>query len=204
MAEIESTSAMLERLRINNNNSQDGDFKKVKTLGSGSFGCVDLCTVEEEKSYAKKGDKVAVKIFLSLSQREMAKKEAMTLIKLKHEFIVAYLDHYKDSKGQLAIVMEFCDMGTLGDFLSSYPVKPFPECDIWRLVWQFSSALSFLHAQHPPIRHNDLKPANILCRFEPKNGGYNGCVVIKIADFGLCNVLGKTRQHRWCYLMCFI
>ena len=120
----------------------------------------------------------------------MAKKEAMTLSRLKHQYIVAYLDHFKDSKGQLAIVMEYCDLGTLEDWLSSLSVKPIPESWVWRLVWQFSTALSFLHGQHPPIRHNDLKPANILCRNEPEEG-VNGSGVIKIADFGVCNVLGK-------------
>ena len=115
---------MLERLRINNNNSLGGDFKKVKTLGSGAFGCVDLCTLEEGKTYAKKGDKVAVKRFFNIYDGEMAKKEAMILIRLKHPFIVAYLDHFKDSKGQLAIVMEFCDKGTLGDHVASFGDQP--------------------------------------------------------------------------------
>ena len=178
----------------------DWHFKKVKTLGSGAFGCVDLCTVEIEKTYAKMGDQVAVKRFLRISDREMAKKEVMILIRLEHQFIVAYLDHFKDSKDQLAIVMEYCEKGTLGDWLSTYPVKPFPEFEIWRLVWQFSSALSFLHSQHPPIRHNDLKPANILCKTEPKEGR-DGSVVIKIADFGLSDVLGKTLWHTLLYFL---
>ena len=188
-------SAMLKRLRITMNKFHDnGDFKKVRTLGSGAFGCVDLCTVEVEKTYAKKGDQVAVKRFFSISKREMAKKEIMILMKLKHEFIVAFLDHFKDSMGRLAIVMEFCDEGTLEDFLTACPFKPYPEFCVWRLVWQFSTALSFLHGQHPPIRHNDLKPANILCRSEP---GVDGFVNIKIADFGVCNVLGKIMEHTW-------
>ena len=176
---------MLERLA----RAEERDFKKIKTLGSGAFGCVDLCSVEKEKTYAKKGDQVAVKRSIRFHDREMAK-EVMILLKLKHQFIVAYLDHFKDSKGQLALVMEYCERGTLGDWLFSYPVKPFPEFDIWRLVWQFSSALSFLHGQHPPILHNDLKPANILCK--TLQDGTNS---IKIADFGVCNVLGKTSRH---------
>ena len=190
-------TVMLERLRTKSNNSKDRDFKKVKTLGSGAFGCVDLCTVEKGKTFAMKGDQVAVKRFFSIYDREMAKKEAMILIGLRHQFIVAYLDHFKDSKGQLAIVMEFCDFGTLEDYLSSHNDKPFPEFGVWRLVGQFSSALSFLHGQHPPILHNDLKPANILCRGD----GEYGRIRIKIADFGVCNVLGKTTQRTWYYIV---
>lgn len=183
-------SVMLAKLRLNNK-SQDGHFKRVKTLGSGAFGSVELCTVQQGKSYAKKGEKVAVKKFLSVSDEEMAKKEAMVLHKLNHRFIVRYLDNFKDAMGQLCIVMEYCDLGTLEEFMSSH-VKPFPEFEIWRLVRQFSSALSFLHSQHPPILHNDLKPANILCKTNPAIAVADGQIEIKIADFGVCNVLGET------------
>ena len=178
-------SVMLARLRLDNK-SQKEDFKKVRTLGSGAFGCVDLCTVKKKKSYAKKGDQVAVKRIKTVTDAEMAKKEAMVLNKLDHRYIVRYLDNFKDHLGQLCIVMEYCDRGTLADFLSSWRVKPFPEYCIWRLVGQFSEALSFLHSQHPPILHNDLKPANILV----KTGTDTPTVSIKIADFGVCNVLG--------------
>ena len=178
-------SFMLATLRLDNMSSND-HFKILRTLGSGAFGSVDLCTIEEDKSYAKIGDQVAVKRMKTVSDAEMARKEALVLNKLDHEFIVRYLDNFKDNLGQLCIVMEYCDMGTLKDYLSSYPVRPHPEYNIWRMVGQFSSALSFLHSQHPPILHNDLKPANILCKKE------NGFIFIRIADFGVCNVLGNS------------
>ena len=183
---MDDPSVVLARLRLSNNSTND-HFKIVRTLGSGAFGCVDLCKVLDNKSYAKKGDQVAVKRMKTVSDTEMAKKEALILNKLDHEFIVRYLDNFKDNLGQLCIVIEYCDMGTLNDYLSSYPVKPYPEYNIWRLVGQFSSALYFLHSQRPPILHQDLKPANILCKTDPDNGGLE----IKIADFGVCNVLGK-------------
>ena len=167
--------------------SEDSHFKKVGTLGTGAFGYVDLCLVLVRKTYAKEGDKVAVKRLLSVSDEDMAEREARILTKLKHQFIVAYYDQYKDSKGLLAIVMEYCEGGTLKDYLSSYPEKPFPEFGIWRSVWQLSAALAFLHGQHPPIIHNDFKPSNILIKCDPQEG----FVKIKLADFGLCNILGK-------------
>ena len=178
-------SVMLAKLRISNKSKND-HFKILRTLGSGAFGSVDLCKVLDEKSYAKIGDQVAVKRMKTVSDTEMAKKEALVLNKLDHEFIVRYLDNFKDNLGQLCIVMEYCDMGTLKDYLSSYPVRPHPEYNIWRMVGQFSYALHFLHSQRPPILHNDLKPANILCKTDPDSGGLE----IKIADFGVCEVLG--------------
>ena len=127
---------------------------------------MDLCQLEEDKNYGKKGDYVAVKRIKkeSIGDTEVAKKEVQVLSKLGHKYIVRYLDNFKDNLGQFCIVMEFCDKGTLEDWLSSRPVKPREEFRIWRLVYQFSSALSFLHSQDPPIIHNDLKPANILCK----------------------------------------
>ena len=180
-------SAMLERLSISNSNniSQEEDFKKVESLGSGAFGRVDLCTIERGKTYAKKGDQVVIKKLFSISDAETAKKEMLILNRVKHPFIVSYLDHFKDSKGQLAIVTEYCNKGTLEDWMADTRLwMKYPESGVWRLVYEFSSALSFLHAQRPPVLHNDLKPANILCQ--------TGSFEIKIADFGLCNVLGKS------------
>ena len=188
----EDPTILLSRLR-KANKSKFEDFKKVRTLGSGAFGCVDLCTVEKAKSYAREGEKVAVKRFKDVSNDEMAKREAAVLSKLNHRYIVGYMDNFKDSQGQLCIVMEYCDYGSLEDYLTRY-VEAIEEFNIWRLVGQFSSALSFLHSQHPPILHNDLKPANILCKYDPQPG-CDGDMVIKIADFGLCNVLGKNTLH---------
>ena len=179
-------TAKLAKLRLENS-SKEKHFKKEKTLGAGAFGCVDLCSVTEEKSYAEKGDRVAVKRIKDVADEKMAKNEALVLHRLVNEYIVRYLNNFKDSKGRLCIVMEYCDRGTLENFLSSRSIQPLPEFEIWRLVGQFSSALSFLHGQHPPILHNDLKPANILCKTNPESGR----IIIKIADFGVCNVLGR-------------
>ena len=184
-------------LRLNINNPTKGDhFKKVKTLGSGAFGRVDLSRVVLEKPYAKIEDKVAIKRFV-VSNAEMAKKEAKVLNRLNHEYIVSYHDIFINAKRQFCIVMEFCDRGSLEDYLNSPEFeKPFPECFIWRLVWQFSTALSFLHGQRPPILHNDLKPANILCKTNRDN-----LTDIKIADFGVCNVLGEIKINLHCIIM---
>ena len=104
-------SVMLARMRLAANKSSKSQFQKVRTLGYGAFGCVDLCRVEQKKSYAKKGDQVAIKRMKpeNISDAEMAKKEALVLNKLDHQFIVRYLDNFKDSLGQFCIVMEYCD-----------------------------------------------------------------------------------------------
>ena len=168
----------------------EGHFLKIKTLGAGAFGLVELCTLQEDKVYAKKGEKVAIKRMKNVSNM-MAMKEAKILYKLDCPHIVRYMDSFKDSKGHICIVMEYCDHGTLEEYLASFIVKPFPEFGIWRLIAQFSQALAFMHGQQPPILHNDLKPANILCKYEPSEG-ISGAIVIKIADFGVSSVLGTA------------
>ena len=180
-------SARFASLKINNNGTRGDDFKKIRDLGKGAFGRVDLNVVQKKKSYAEYGDQVAIKRFKNISNSEMAKKEARILQKLVHDYIVRYFDIFKNSKEHLCLVMEYCDKGTLEDWLSLPEVTaPLEEFNVWRLVSQFSSVLSYLHGQHPPILHNDLKPANILCKTAK-----NGKIEIKIADFGVCNVLGK-------------
>ena len=192
---LRDTTDMFARLKIgNNNNTRGDDFKKIRTLGSGAFGCVDLSEVVVEKNYAKKGDKVAIKRFVDISDQEMAKKEALVLNKLVHRFIVRYLDVFKNAKDRLCLVMEYCDKGTLEDFMASRKHQ-FPEFEMWRLVWQFSSVLSYLHRQHPPILHNDLKPSNVLCKSEKWKDRIRTTVSIKIADFGVCNVLCRLTKE---------
>ena len=154
-------SARFASLKINNNGTRGDHFKKIRNLGSGAFGRVDLSTVQVRKNYAKCGEQVAIKRFQDISDSVMAKKEAEILHKLVHLFIVRYFDIFKNSRGQLCLVMEYCDRGTLEDWLSTRVNPSLEEFNIWRLVWQFSSVLSFLHGQHPPILHNDLKPAKL-------------------------------------------
>ena len=52
-----------------------------------------------------------------------------------------------------------------------------------------ADALQYLHAQHPPVIHRDLKPDNILGKTN-----IDGKVTWKIADFGVARVL---REHAY-------
>ena len=137
---------------------------------------------------------MAVKRLRSISEEEMAEREAKILHQLNHEFIVAEYAQYRDSDGLVAIVMEYCEGGTLRNYLSAYPDKPFPEFCVWRSIYQLSSALAFLHGKHPPIVHNDFKPSNILISYS------KGLVKLKLADFGFSNILGETK----CSLITFL
>ena len=50
-----------------------------------------------------------------------------------------------------------------------------------------SDALQYLHHQHPPVIHRDLKPDNIIGKKVA-----SGLIVWKIADFGIARVLRRN------------
>ena len=61
------------------------------------------------------------------------------------------------------------------------------EYNIWRFLCHMSDALQYLHTQHPPVIHRDLKPDNIISKKDA-----SGFIIFKIADFGIARVLGKN------------
>lgn len=63
---------------------------------------------------------------------------------------------------------------------------PAPPVDVLGLLRQVLSGLEFMHAQSPPLLHNDLKPANILI---DAYGTY------RITDFSLASLIAADRTH---------
>ena len=61
------------------------------------------------------------------------------------------------------------------------------EHQVWRFTNHMADALQYLHSQHPPVIHRDLKPDNILgkrCN--------DGMIRWKIADFGVARLLSEN------------
>ncbi|KAI9151119.1 hypothetical protein H9P43_009734 [Blastocladiella emersonii ATCC 22665] len=99
---------------------------------------------------------------------------ALSLI--EHPHVISYFgSHVVDE--DCFLFMEFCDMGTLSDWLKDHgPVR-----ETWRLsawMYQLALGLQFLH-KHGVV-HRDLKPSNIMI----KNGA------LKIADFSSAKLHG--------------
>ncbi|OGO28415.1 MAG: hypothetical protein A2Z16_09185 [Chloroflexi bacterium RBG_16_54_18] len=110
--------------------------------------------------------------------------EAQLLAKLKHENLPYVIDHFiLPDQGQY-LVMEFVEGKDLQAILEERS-SPFSEAEARDWLSQVSSAVSYLHAQSPPIIHRDIKPANIKITSNGK---------VMLVDFGIAKVY-KPTQH---------
>ena len=116
------------------------DYEKLAIVGKGSFGTAILCRRRRH------GDLIILKHIdlqaMSPEERKSAAREAQLLSEIRHENIVQYFDcHYFD--GQLYIEMEYCEAGTLCNFLSKQS-RPLLELDVLSIFKQIASALAYL------------------------------------------------------------
>ncbi|KAI8463291.1 MAG: kinase-like domain-containing protein [Monoraphidium minutum] len=86
--------------------------------------------------------------------------------------------HVPDS-GQISIVLEFMDGGSLADVLKKVGIIPEPVLS--RITGRVLQGLAFLHRKH--LVHRDIKPANILMNLQGE---------AKISDFGISAFVDNT------------
>ncbi|KAL6727105.1 hypothetical protein Aduo_009011 [Ancylostoma duodenale] len=155
------------------------DLRYVATVGTGTFGRVDLAWSEPTKQhYAVK--KFNVHDVVQDGHTEYVNRERKILRSLENPFIVKLICTHMD-KFNLFLVTEFVEGGELRDYLSDMS-----EEDLYDAVRFYSMeiivALQHIHSKNIVLR--DLKPENLLL----SEDGH-----VKIADFGLAKVLkGKT------------
>eukprot|EP01101_Sappina_pedata_P004998 TRINITY_DN221_c0_g1_i1.p1 TRINITY_DN221_c0_g1~~TRINITY_DN221_c0_g1_i1.p1 ORF type:complete len:397 (-),score=137.02 TRINITY_DN221_c0_g1_i1:768-1958(-) len=150
-------------------------------LGSGSFASVYL------GRHKKTAKIVAIKVInwetLLKSKpnekvEEQIQQEIFIQNKLDDDNIVRLFDIVK-SAHLLFMVMEFCDCGTLEEYLSRN--KTVKEDDVRHFMTQIALGLRYLRNNR--ILHRDLKPANILLDSNRSNPDSKGRPHAKIADF---------------------
>lgn len=125
------------------------------------------------------GARMALKV-LSLKGSALGRRllrEGRIQANLSHPHIVAVSD-VLEHEGCTALVMEYVEGLTLGDYLSRSGAMS--ESDSLALFGQLLSALSAAHAVG--VLHRDLKPANILLASTPTG------TVAKITDFGIARL----------------
>lgn len=135
-----------------------GRYRIERVLGSGGFGhvylAIDLVTSQQ----------YAVKEYLvtGTSGQEQLHHEANVLSQLHHPNLPAFHDAFNE-RGRYYIVLNYIEGSDLTDLIrharQRNEVVPIGRIMSWTLA--ICDAVLFLHNQHPPVIHRDIKPDNI-------------------------------------------
>ncbi|XP_050806257.1 interferon-induced, double-stranded RNA-activated protein kinase isoform X2 [Gopherus flavomarginatus] len=160
------------------------DFEEIKLIGSGGFGNVFKAKqIIDKKNYAIK----------RVMCNDKVQREVQALAELEHENIIRYYTswtgkdylNFENSSSIsrlrpdllwdcLFIQMEFCEKGTLDDWIDEKRGKENYQTESLIKFRQIVTGVEYIHSKG--FIHRDLKPLNIFISSEDK---------IKIGDFGL-------------------
>lgn len=167
----------------------DCDVKKKydigRPIGDGHFSVVYCCMnkTTQELCALKLIDKQKCR-----GRDDMIYNEVKILKQLKHPNIVKLIEEFDYSK-QLYLILELVQDGDLFDAISN--VTKFDEVNVATMIYNLSSALTYLHKQG--IVHRDIKPENLLISVQE-----DGSQSVKLADFGLAVEVGNDPLYSVC------
>jgi serine/threonine protein kinase len=135
-----------------------GRYKVERALGSGGFGHVYLSVdLDTQTQYAIKEYLVS-----GASGKAQLEHEAQVLRQLHHPNLPDFLSSF-DERGHYYVVLGYIEGNDLTDYVRNVrqrnEVIPLNRLMGWLL--SICDAVAFLHSQHPPIIHRDIKPDNI-------------------------------------------
>lgn len=145
--------------------------------GSGSFG--EVWKAEDSEL----GIDVAIKLYISLDQSGQSefKDEYKVAYGLSHENLLT-AQYYGVWEHRPYLIMKYCENGNASALAGNAD-----EATIWRFIHDVSAGLRYLHAQEPPIVHQDIKPENIL---RDDRGRF------LITDFGISRKMRNTMRKQ--------
>ena len=181
-----SASAPRHRKQISIDKSWELDI--LNLLGEGSFGAVYKAT------HKPTGAIVAVKVIAnassSASEEEKIKGEIDILSRCDSPYIVGYCECFikppTKKPGEMWIVMEFCEGGSMSDLLEANSGYMLPEDAIRAVCASIVLGLEYLHGV-ANVCHRDIKCGNVLLTSD----GH-----VKLADFGVSAELTNTLNKR--------
>ncbi|HKU98777.1 MAG TPA: protein kinase, partial [Vineibacter sp.] len=109
--------------------------------------------------------------------RELFRREAGALRKVRHPSVVSYEGVFGDDSGRLFLVMDFVDGPSLATLIARAPLAP---ADVRRVGAQVAEGLAAAHSRG--VVHRDLSPDNVVLR----GGSLDHAVLI---DFGVAKRL---------------
>ncbi|XP_076885078.1 mitogen-activated protein kinase kinase 9 [Bidens hawaiensis] len=152
------------------------DYETIQVLGHGNGGTV-------YKVVSKKTLNVfALKVVHADSDPIMRRqifREMEILRRTDSPHVVKCHDIFEKDNGDIAILMEYMDAGTLDSVIKKRGVLT--ERELANVAREILSGLNYLHTHK--IIHRDLKPANLLV---------NKNMEVKIADFGVSKIMCRT------------
>ncbi|XP_074077354.1 tyrosine-protein kinase JAK1 [Macrotis lagotis] len=160
-------------------------LKRIRDLGEGHFGKVELCRYDPEGDNT--GEQVAVKSLKPESggnQIADLKKEIEILKKLYHENIVKYKGICTEDGGnRIKLIMEFLPSGSLKEYLPRNKSKINLKQQLKYAV-QICKGMDYLGACQ--YVHRDLAARNVLVENEHR---------VKIGDFGLTKAIETDKEY---------
>lgn len=158
-------------------------YAKVKRIGRGMFGTVDLVKGKDNRLYVMKIVRETGPQTSTSGKLRSVLDEASLLKELSHPNIVEFKEAFTGAES-LCIVMAYCESGDLKQRIKKAhrSHKLFKQSLVMDWFIQMAQGLHYLHQQH--IMHRDLKPQNI---FLTKSNR-----VVKIGDFGVTQRLDAT------------
>ncbi|CAJ1966957.1 unnamed protein product [Cylindrotheca closterium] len=174
------------RQQISSDRSRELEI--LNLMGEGSFGAV------YKAKHRPSGAVVAVKIIAnassSASEEEKIKGEIDILSRCDSPYIVGYCECFikppTKKPGEMWIVMEFCEGGSMSDLLEANNGIVLPEDCIRAVCASIVLGLEYLHGV-ANVCHRDIKCGNVLLTA----GGH-----VKLADFGVSAELSNTINKR--------
>lgn len=156
----------------------------IRYIGSGQFSIAFECSFQNEKLAIKRTKRPVI----GSHERKTIMREVEALRLLTSiteddevedgkEYLVFFIEAWSYNN-YYYIMTEFCEGGTLYDFLQENKNYKIDEFRVWKILIEILSGLKFIHLKN--FLHLDLKPANIFITFEG---------ALKIGDFGLCTKL---------------
>lgn len=157
--------------------------KNIKYIGYGQFSVAFECVFENEKFAIKRTKKPVIGMLEQKAIfREVEALRVLTSIvddevEEGKESLVFFIEAWSFNN-YYYIMTEFCEGGTLYDFLEENKNYKIDEFRVWKILIEILTGLKFIHLKN--FLHLDLKPANIFITFEGS---------LKIGDFGLATKL---------------
>ncbi|KAH9436888.1 hypothetical protein MCOR02_000552 [Pyricularia oryzae] len=171
-----------------NRKLQLSDFKKVRTLGTGTFARVCLVRPSNPQNETERNKVFALKILrksevVKLKQIDHVRHERAILADVSgFPFITNMLASFSDHDF-LYIVLDYVPGGELFSYLRKY--RRFDEDMARFYAAEIVLVLEYLHEAQDGVAYRDLKPENLLL---------DGQGHIKLVDFGFAKRLGGRRD----------